>query len=105
MGRLEPSSSTLFLVLIVLCVLVGSVVVFRLSREVEEDSGPLTDDDVRRDLERAFYAGEMDRAEFDRVTASLDSRRGAASKPAAAKPVESPPRPAPDAPGSEIGPA
>lgn len=70
MGRLNPQSYTVFLGLVGLCVMVGSTVIWWLRRDLEQDT-PVTQGDVLRDLERAYFAGEMDKAEFERVTASL----------------------------------
>ena len=70
MGRLNPQSYTVFLSLVALCVMVGLTVIWWLRRDLEQDT-PVTQGDVLRDLERAYFAGEMDKAEFERVTASL----------------------------------
>jgi hypothetical protein len=79
-GRLNSSSYAVFLGLIGLCVLVGSIVVWWLRRDIEGDT-PVSEEDVFRDLERAYFAGQMDRAEFERVTASLRSMRPGVSLP------------------------
>jgi hypothetical protein len=77
---LAPSSYTVFLLLIGLVVTAGMILVYRLRRDVEEDC-PVSEADVLRDLERAYYAGEMDEAEFRRVTAALKRPKGPAAPP------------------------
>jgi hypothetical protein len=67
MGISEAWRYNLFLALIVLCVCVGAYFVFKLRRETEEDSSPTTEKDLLREIEQAFYAGEMDREEFERA--------------------------------------
>lgn len=83
MRAINPSSYTVFLALILLVVTVGAIVVYRLRRDVEEDC-PVTEADVLRDIERAYYEGEMDEAEFRRVTAALKAKQSLAPRPLAA---------------------
>jgi hypothetical protein len=85
-GRLNPQSYTVFLGLIALCVMVGSAIIWWLRRDLKEDT-PVTPDDVLRDLERAYFAGEMDKAEFERVTASL---KASVAGPLPSKPAVEP---------------
>jgi hypothetical protein len=76
----DPSSYTVFLGLIVLVVAIGATVVYRLQRDVEEDDAPVTDDDIAREFERAYFSGEMDEAEYRRVTETLRARRAGVGK-------------------------
>jgi hypothetical protein len=103
---LSPSSYTVFLALIALVVAVGTIVVYRLRREVDEDLCPVTDEELLRDFERAYFAGEMDEAEFRSVTAALKAKKSGTPKPAVVPPPTEPetPEPAPDehAEGSEV---
>jgi hypothetical protein len=71
----NPSSYNLFLLLVGLVVLAGSILVYRLRREVADEACPVTDEDLLRDFERAYYAGEMDEDEFRSVTAALRAKR------------------------------
>jgi hypothetical protein len=85
-----------FLILITAAVVVGLLVAYRLQRGAKEDDGCTTEDELLKDLETAYYAGKMDAAEFQRVSASLKAKmaRGSeVSKPPAmmlekAAPVE-----------------
>jgi hypothetical protein len=99
MGRLTPSAYNLFLILLGVFVLAGFLVVYRLRRDIARES-PVTDDDVLRDIERAYYAGQMDKAEFERVTAALRAKNEGSTKPVPDKP-DAEPEPHPD----EKGPA
>jgi hypothetical protein len=51
---------------------IGFFFVWKLQRDIESDA-PATSSDVLADLERAYYEGEMDRQEFERVRASLEA--------------------------------
>ena len=75
MIRFDPASYNLFIILVVVCVLFGSFVVYQLQRDIAEDSCPVTDQDLLKDFERAYYAGEMDEAEFRRVAETLHGKR------------------------------
>lgn len=86
MRGLNPSSYTVFIALIGLVVLAGAILVYRLRRDVEEESSPVTDDELLRDFERAYYSGEMDEAEFRSVTAALKAKRGGLERPSANPP-------------------
>jgi hypothetical protein len=96
-GRLTPSAYNLFLILLGVFVLAGFIIVYRLRRDVARES-PVTDDDVLRDIERAYYAGQMDKAEFERVTAALRSKNEGSTKPVPFKPATEP-APSPDLEG------
>ena len=87
MRGLSPSSYTVFLALIALVVLAGTILVYRLRREVDEEDCPVTDDDLLRDFERAYYSGEMDEAEFRSVTAALEAKRTGVPRPLASPPT------------------
>ncbi len=99
MRGVDPSTYTVFLATIVLVVAVGATIVYRLKRDVEEDR-PVTDEDIAREFERAYFSGEMDEAEYRRVSESLRARK-AGARPVA-PPAEPPaPEAAPEAsPGS-----
>jgi hypothetical protein len=91
----DPSSYKVFLALIGLVVATGAILVYRLRRGAERDSGHVSHDELLRDLERAYYAGHMDEAEFRRVTESLEARKTGTPRPkpepAADEPEEPPP--------------
>jgi hypothetical protein len=72
---------------------VGLVWAYRLWQETNEDDEPVTDQDVLVDLERAYYAGEIDEAEFRRVREVLG---GGTAGPI--RPLYVPPRNVPDVP-------
>ncbi len=76
MGRPNPSTYLIFVALIGVVVVVGSILIYRLRRDAEEDLTPATTDDLLRDFEEALADGEMDQAEFDRVTAALRAKGG-----------------------------
>lgn len=89
----------------VLCVVAGFVTVYVLQRGAEDDDGSVKEGELLKEFERAYYSGEMDPEEFQRVRAKLEG------KPAPAKPVAVPdPDPIPDPTrgagpvGSEISP-
>lgn len=103
MRGLNASSYTVFIALIGLVVLAGGILVYRLRRDVEEDSCPVTDEDLLRDFERAYYSGEMDEAEFRSVTAALKAKQSGIARP----PIPPPPPlrgEGPAEPGIEPGP-
>jgi hypothetical protein len=93
------SPSTVFLACVLLLVAAGSFLVYRLRRDVEEDSGPVTEDDVMRDLERAYLAGQMDQAEFRRVSESLRGPKPDGPRPGP-PPATEPDPPAEGTPGA-----
>ncbi len=74
MGRFPPASYNLFLLTLAAIVIVGLIVVYRLQRDVAEESGTVSDTGLLKEFETAYYAGEMDEAEFRRVTASLQAK-------------------------------
>ena len=75
MGRLQLTPQNLFLSSIAVCALIGVAIVYRLRRDVEEDDGSTSDEELFKGFERAYFAGEMDEAEFRRVTASLEAKK------------------------------
>jgi hypothetical protein len=89
-GRLNPQSYTVFLGLIAVCVMVGMTIIWWLRRDLKQDT-PVTTGDVLRDIERAYFAGQMDKAEFERVTASL---KASAAGTLLTKPTVAPESPA-----------
>lgn len=95
MRGVDPSSYTVFLGLIVLVVAIGAAVVYRLKRDVEEDDRPATDEELARDFERAYFSGEMDEAEYRRVTEALRPRKAGVLK--VEPPAVAPAEPAPGA--------
>jgi len=94
---IAPKYYYLTLGLLAACVIVGFYIALRLQRDVNEDSGPTTEKDLLDPLEKAFYSGLMDEAEFRRIRESVDKRK--TGKPAA-KPVVPKPKPAPDVTGA-----
>ncbi len=89
------------IVLLILAILIGVPVAYRLWREAhEEDEEPASDADRLAQLERAFYLGQMDEEEFRRVRDSL-ARPKAATPPVrgTARPARDPEPSSPDEPG------
>ncbi len=74
------STSTAFLICIIVVVIIGALVAYRLQQGAVEDDGSTTEDDLRKDLERAYYMGEMDAEEFKRVSAALDAQKPGAKR-------------------------
>jgi hypothetical protein len=93
----DPSNYTVFLVTILFVVAVGATVVYRLKRDEREDR-PVTDEDIAREFERAYFAGEMDEAEYRRVSESLRARKAGVLKvdPAPETAPEPVPEPSPE---------
>lgn len=81
MGRLALSSSNRFLILLAIVIVIGGAIVYRLRREVEEDDGSTTEADLLADLEQAYFAGEMEEAEFRRVTEALKAKKSNSPAP------------------------
>jgi hypothetical protein len=73
---IDPKYYWLTLILLALCTLVGLIVAFRFQREVNEDLAPPTEKDLLGPLEKAFYSGLMDEAEFKRIQASMARQKG-----------------------------
>ena len=99
MRGVESSSYTVFLALIALVVAIGATVVYRLKRDVEEDDRPVTDEDIAREFERAYFSGEMDEAEYRRVTEAMQARKAGVPRvelPPAAVVPEPAPEPLPE---------
>jgi hypothetical protein len=66
-------------ILLVLVMLVGVPAAYRLWREAHhEDEEPATDDERLSQLERAYYAGQMNEDEFRRIRELLGRPRSAA---------------------------
>lgn len=68
----------------VLCVIAGFVAVYLLQRGAEDDDGSIQEGELLKEFERAYYSGEMDPDEFQRVKARLEG------KPAPARPAVAP---------------
>jgi hypothetical protein len=75
---IDPKFYYLTLSLLILCTVVGLVVVYTLHREVNEDLAPPTEKDLFNPLEKAFYSGLMDEAEFQRIRESMARQKGEA---------------------------
>jgi hypothetical protein len=95
-GRLHFTPQNLFLTSIALCALIGMAIVLRLRRDVEEDDGSTSDEELFKGFERAYFAGEMDEAEFRRVTASLEAKKAKRLVVAEPEPPKILPEPPPD---------
>ena len=79
MGRFDFSHYYLNLVLFGLCLLIGIVLVYRLQRENAEEAGEVTNADRIEEFEQAYYAGDLNREEFERIR--LDLLRKAPADP------------------------
>jgi len=86
-AAIDPRYYYLTLGLLGLCTLVGLVVAFRFQREVEHDLAPSTEKDLLGPLEKAYYAGLMDEAEFKRIRESMERRKAGEAEPAPQRPV------------------
>jgi hypothetical protein len=84
---IDPRYYYLTLGLLVLCTVVGMVVAFRFQREVEHDLTPSTEKDVLGPLEKAYYSGLMDEAEFKRIRASMEKRKSGEAEAPPGRPV------------------
>ncbi len=76
MAGIDPKFYWLTLSLLALCTLVGLIVAYRFQREVSEDLAPPTEKDLFGPLEKAYYSGLMDEAEFLRIQASMARQKG-----------------------------
>src|SRR5947209_6312984 len=70
-----------------LCTLVGLVIAFRFQREVEHDLAPTTEKELLGPLEKAYYSGLMDEAEFKRIRESMEKRKAGDGEPAPKRPA------------------
>lgn len=82
MAGIDPKYYYLTLILLALCTLVGLILVYRFQREVNEDLAPPTEKDLFGPLEKAYYSGLMDEAEFKRIQASMAKQKGEEPAPA-----------------------
>jgi hypothetical protein len=73
---IDPKFYYLTLGLLAICTLVGLIVTYRLQREVSEDLVPPTEKELFVPLEKAFYSGLMDEAEFKRIQESMARQKG-----------------------------
>ena len=87
MAGIDPRFYYLTLGLLALCTIVGLVVAFRFQREVEHELTPSTEKEVLGPLEKAFYSGLMDEAEFKRIRESMEKRKAGEEPPAPRRPV------------------
>ncbi len=71
MAGIQPFYYYLTLSLLGVCVVVGIVIALRFQREVEEEATPASPKEVFGPLERAYYAGLMDEAEYLRIRDSM----------------------------------
>jgi len=84
-ATIDPKYYYLTLILLAACTVIGLIVAFRFQREVEHDLTPPTEKDLLGPLEKAYYSGLMDEAEFQRIRASMERRKG--------EEIASPPKP------------
>ena len=87
MGLFSNPVYTSFLICIVIVVLIGCLVAYRLKQGADEDDGSTTDDELRKGFELAYYAGEIDAAEFKRVTEALDAKKHGGGRAATPPPA------------------
>jgi len=84
---IDPRFYYLTLGLLALCTVVGLVIAIRLQREVEHDLSPSTEKDLLGPLEKAYYSGLMDEAEFRRIRESMEKRKAGEAETAPRRPV------------------
>jgi hypothetical protein len=84
---IDPRYYYLTLGLLVLCTIVGLVMAFRIQREVEHDLAPSTEKDLLGPLEKAYYSGLMDEAEFRRIRESMEKRKSGEAETTPIRPV------------------
>ena len=110
MAGIDPKFYWLTLILLASCTLVGLILVYRFQREVNEDLVPPTEKDLLGPLEKAYYSGLMNEAEFKAIQASMAKQKGEEPAPAprpsrtrvqAPQVEELPPSPEPDAGSTE----
>jgi hypothetical protein len=94
---IDPKYYYLTLGLLGLCTLVGLIVAYSFQRDVNEGLAPPTEKDLFGPLEKAYYSGLMDEAEFKRIQESMARQKGEEAVPASKrmkpqpKPLEAPP--------------
>ena len=76
MAGIAPKYYYLTLGLIAFITLVGFIIAYRLQRQVAEEREPVTDKDLYGPLERAYYSGLMNEAEFHRIQQSMHKQKG-----------------------------
>jgi hypothetical protein len=101
---LDPRNHYLTLGLLALCTILGLMVAFRFQREVDHDLSPSTEKDLLDPLEKAFYSGLMDEAEFQRIRESMVRLKADEAAPASKRAGPRPPRGAVPDPGPEVDP-
>jgi len=91
--------------LLALCTIVGLAVAFRFQREVDHDLAPSTEKDLLEPLEKAYYSGLMDEAEFQRIREAMErlkpGQTASAPKPPPHRPKVEPPSEIVTEPSSE----
>ena len=70
----------------------GLIVAYRLHQETHEDDDPVTTDELLAEFEEAHASGELDEAEYRRVTELLRNPLGP-KRAAAARPLTTTPAP------------
>jgi len=81
------------LILLVLAMLVGIPMAYRLWRETQEeedDEEPVTDEDLLLEFKQAYEDGEMDAAEYQRVRELIERRKTSGAAQAKIEPPSSP---------------
>ncbi len=103
MAGIAPKYYYLTLSLLGICVVIGLFVAYRFQREVNDDLAPTTEKDLLGPLEKAYYAGLMDEAEFLRIRESMNRGKLDAGPPAPKAPAAPPSPPRADTSGSDLG--
>lgn len=99
MAGIDPGYYYLTLGLLGFCALVGLIVAFKFQREVEHDLAPTTEKELLGPLEKAYYSGLMDEAEFQRIRESMRKRKSGEAEPAPRPPAVQKPADMSDAGG------
>jgi hypothetical protein len=86
-AAIDPRYYYLTLGLLALCTIVGLVIAFKFQREVEHDLAPSTEKELLGPLEKAYYSGLMDEAEFKRIRASMEKRKSGEAETPPGRPV------------------
>ena len=75
MAGIDPRYYYLTLGLLALCTLVGLILAYSFQREVNDDLVAPTARDVFDPIEKAYYSGLMDKAEFERIQESIARKK------------------------------
>jgi hypothetical protein len=98
---IDPKYYYLTLGLLILCTIVGLIAAYSFQREVSEDLAPPSEKDVFDPIEKAYYSGLMNEAEFQRIQESIAKQKGEEFKPSSKRqklrsnPIEAEPPTAP----------